>query len=985
MDRLKPKIQYNVIYIIGILLLLYVFGFFIIRKSEKKHLELIKQEQQAQYQEALENLLKINGLPYRNLVENVYSRWDEMCNYIHEPDESFTKEELDILVSKYNYDVYWVYNKEYKLVKMQNITGDPLMSEIPVPEDKRNALFDVDSKIHFFCMLKNGLLEIRGSTINNSSDEDRISQACGYFFLGRLWDEKFFWDLEKVSNGQLRLIYTSIPVSGKRKQDDSDISVIASLYSWNDKDIAKIEYTVREPLIDKFNSLTLSLFKLYLALGIAIIVIVFFLIYKWIYRPIKLISISLANNNYLPIDNLITADNEIGYLSGLIKKSIRQKYLLLKTIQRQEKTGRKLKISEERFRELINQLPDSIVVHQNGKIVYINEASCRKLGYKKDEIIDSSILRFVHWDDHPKVLKAMKRKLQGEKTEDYEISILDAKGEKHTVIVRSSIVTYMENPAILTVLIDITERKEFEEQLLESKAWLKDILDNLPYKAWLKDVNGKFVVVNKPFANYYGMEPDEFIGKTDYDICQEKIARQFEIEDQQVLESKRRMFYESESSTMTEGTWFETYKSPIFNTRGEIIGITGIARDITELKRKQFELIKAKENADSANLSKMQFISTMSHEMRSTLNAIIGLTNLLIEESPKPEQLDNLKTLSFSAEHLISLIGDILDLSKIEAGKVKFEKKEFNLREQVNNMVHTFNLKAEEKKLKLDTILDEDIPDILIGDPVRLNQILINLVGNAIKFTKKGKIAVIVNILKRYPYSLKLQFRVEDTGIGIPKEEMDKVFDPFVQANEDGDKVHSGTGLGLSITKKLIEMQNGTIQLESEIGKGSVFTFTLEFIIKEKEKKEEKKKEKEKKKVNKKETTRDSNLVNINKARVLLVEDNKINMIITCKYLKKWGVIVHEAENGIEALEKLKSNTYNVILMDLQMPEMDGFEATKYIRKNGNQKIKNIPIIALTASTLVEVRDQIIEAGMNDIITKPFNPVEINNKIAKYL
>ncbi|MBE9492106.1 MAG: PAS domain S-box protein, partial [Bacteroidetes bacterium] len=834
MDRLKPKIQYNVIYIIGILLLLYVFGFFIIRKSEKKHLELIKQEQQAQYQEALENLLKINGLPYRNLVENVYSRWDEMCNYIHEPDELFVKEELDILVSKYDYDVYWVYNKEFILVKMQNITGDPLMSEIPVPEDKRNALFDVDSKIHFFCMLKNGLLEIRGSTINNSSDEDRISQACGYFFLGRLWDEKFFWDLEKVSNGQLRLIYTSIPVSGKRKRDDSDISVIASLYSWNDKDIAKVEYTVREPLIDKFNSLTSSLFKLYIALGIAIIVIVFFLIYKWIYRPIKLISISLANNNYLPIDNLIAADNEIGYLSGLIKKSIRQKYLLLKTIQRQEKTGRKLKISEERFRELINQLPDSIVVHQNGKIVYVNEASCGKLGYTKDEIIDSSILRFIYRDDHPKVLKAMKRRLQGEKIEDYEISILDAKGEKHTVIVRSSIVIYMETPAILTVLIDITERKEFEEQLLESKAWLKDILDNLPYKAWLKDINGKFVVVNKPFANHYGMEPDEFIGKTDYDICQKEIARQFEIEDKQVLESKRRMFYESESSTTTEGVWFETYKSPIFNTRGEIIGITGIARDITELKRKQFELIKAKENADSANLTKMQFISTMSHEMRSTLNAIIGLTNLLIEENPKPEQLDNLKTLSFSAEHLISLIGDILDLSKIEAGKVKFEKKEFSLQEQVNNMVHTFNLKAEEKKLKLVTILDKDIPDILIGDPVRLNQILINLVGNAIKFTKKGKIAVIVNILKRCPYSLKLQFRVEDTGIGISKEKIEKVFDPFVQANEGVDKIQSGTGLGLSITKKLIEMQNGTIQLESEIGKGSVFTFTLEFLIKEK-------------------------------------------------------------------------------------------------------------------------------------------------------
>jgi signal transduction histidine kinase/CheY-like chemotaxis protein len=467
------------------------------------------------------------------------------------------------------------------------------------------------------------------------------------------------------------------------------------------------------------------------------------------------------------------------------------------------------------------------------------------------------------------------------------------------------------------------------------------------------------------------LTPDEIKGKTDFELCKPEIAMQYEELDQRVIESKKRIYFEVENPDDPGKKWMETFKFPIFNAKGEVIGITGISRDITELKNKQFELIRAKEDADAANLAKQQFLSMMSHEVRNQLNAIIGLSKILMEESPKPDQMEHLAPLNFSAEHLLDLINDMLDFSKIEAGKIDLVDSEFNIREMLVNLKNSFAIKANENGIALKSNLDKLLPDIIIGDSTRLSQILTNLVSNAIKFTTEGEVSINVKVLKALQNKIRIEFRVSDTGVGIPAEKQEEIFDPFVQTSHGASK--GGTGLGLAITRKLIELQKGEINLESTEGKGSDFIFRLEYKLPVKQK------------GTASEVHEGEALKDFKDIRILLVEDNHINKLIASRYLEKWGAHVDTADNGLLALEHLTKSTYDIILMDLQMPEMDGFEATKKIRNNGDFAIKDIPIIALTASALVEVREEVIEAGMNDFITKPFNPVELNNIIAKYL
>lgn len=396
----------------------------------------------------------------------------------------------------------------------------------------------------------------------------------------------------------------------------------------------------------------------------------------------------------------------------------------------------------------------------------------------------------------------------------------------------------------------------------------------------------------------------------------------------------------------------------------------GTVRDITELKNIQFQLEKAKQIAEQSSLDKSQFLSSMSHEIRTPLNAIIGLTHLLSEEDPKPEQIENLSTLSFSAQNLLVLINDILDFNKIEAGKIVFEKIDFNLENLLKKIKHGFQIAASENKNTITLRTDELIPKYIKGDPTRLSQILTNLVGNSVKFTQNGEINITTKLVEKTDKEAVIFFSVTDTGIGIPKEKQDFIFDRFTQATAETTRKYGGTGLGLAITKRLLEMQNSKIELESEVGKGTVFSFVIRFQYSDK-----------------KEDTANKPTQNsfepFEKQRILVVEDNLGNQLVAKKFLTKWGLTVTIAEDGLIALDKLNSEDFDLVLMDIQMPNMDGYEATKAIR--GIEKYKDLPIIALTASINSGVSQKALGAGMNDHVLKPFEPVQLYEKIAFWL
>jgi PAS domain S-box-containing protein len=381
-------------------------------------------------------------------------------------------------------------------------------------------------------------------------------------------------------------------------------------------------------------------------------------------------------------------------------------------------------------------------------------------------------------------------------------------------------------------------------------------------------------------------------------------------------------------------------------------------------------LITARQKAEEAAQNKQLFMSTMSHEIRTPLNEVIGITNLLLQGNPNAEQLDYLKTLKFSGNHLLSLVNDVLDYNKIESGKIVLEQTEFNLRDFLDELIRSYSFRSKAKNLSFIVNVSKNLPTEVIGDPVRLNQILSNLLSNALKFTHRGSITVSVTELKRTTAKSEIEFSVADTGIGISREKHSVIFESFTQAADHTTRQFGGTGLGLAICKKLVELQEGTIGLESEPGKGSTFRFTISLKLPETD-------------VIKTSDKSPENYLGLEGKRILVAEDNRINFFVANKFLIGWGTIVTHAENGQIALDLLEKQEFDLILMDLHMPVLDGFEAIKIIRKSDNPRIREIPIVALTAAAMSDNIDGLEELNINDYVLKPFKPHDLFERLYK--
>lgn len=401
----------------------------------------------------------------------------------------------------------------------------------------------------------------------------------------------------------------------------------------------------------------------------------------------------------------------------------------------------------------------------------------------------------------------------------------------------------------------------------------------------------------------------------------------------------------------------------------EPLKILGTIQDVSDQKEIEKELIKARDLAEESTRVKEQFLTNMSHEIRTPMNGIIGFAKILEDTNLDKEQKQSVNAIKRAGRNLMVIINDILDFSKIEADKMIFEELNFSLSKNIKGVMELFSPIATEKSIKLISNIDSQINDFLVGDPTRLSQILINLVGNALKFTDKGYVELNVSQVKETETETFLQFAIVDTGVGIPQDKINSIFESFNQASNETTRKFGGTGLGLTITRRLIELQGGSIKVESEIEKGSKFSFLIEF------------KKAQKGIVNsvklKKEKLSPDFLQDIN---ILLVEDNELNQLLAVKVFEKFDKTIDIADNGKIAIEKIEKNNYDIILMDIQMPEMDGIELTKYIRANFGTKSKT-PIIALTAHATVIEEKRCLDNGMNDYLSKPFDFNELLEKI----
>jgi PAS domain S-box-containing protein len=517
------------------------------------------------------------------------------------------------------------------------------------------------------------------------------------------------------------------------------------------------------------------------------------------------------------------------------------------------------------------------------------------------------------------------------------------------------------------IIIDITEKKKAEEEL----QILSLVASKTNTGVTITNEKGEITWVNEALEDLIGYPLGELTGKMLGDLLSSKETDQKIIADARKKAANKQAYIIEVLANKKDGTpiWLSVANTPILNVQGQVERQVELIYDITQRKQIEKEMLESREQAVQLSEAKEMFLSVMSHEIRTPLNAVIGMTHLLLDNNPKPSQIDDLNILKFSGENLLHIINDILDFTKIETGNLELEASPFDLHTLCVDITNSLQVSAGKNGNQLVLIYDDQIPEQLLGDKTRLYQVIVNLLGNALKFTDKGRVELMVKLTSEHDNEAEIYFEIKDTGIGIPKDKQSYIFETFTQARTDISRKYGGTGLGLAITKRLLKLYNSEIKVESTEGKGTTFSFKIRF-------------------------NRLSTALKLAPAqsiphlfsgkRILVVDDNEVNILIAKRFLSKWGLIIDFASNGEEAINKIVNNVYDLVFMDIRMPGIDGFDATKIIREIPGEYYKKLPVIALTASTLHNENMKFKESGMDGHILKPFNPEEIKAVLASY-
>ncbi len=632
------------------------------------------------------------------------------------------------------------------------------------------------------------------------------------------------------------------------------------------------------------------------------------------------------------------------------------------------------------FNQYFRETKDLIcLANSDGCFIKINEAFTKSLGYTEEELLSKKFINFIHPEDLEKTKKELDNNInKGENTINFSNRYIKKDGgiinlNWHAIINK-------DTQTIFGIARDVTIVELTKEKLILSQRLLNEAQKMAKIGSFEFDLHTQDIIWSEELYNIFEIDLKE--KEHLYELYLNRISPEYlDILNHKLQEAiTEKKTYEIEHTIILDNgskKWILGYGEPVVNNNNEVIKIRGIAKDISA--QKEFEnTLKAKEYAEATSKAKTDFLANMSHEIRTPLNGIIGFTDLLIKTKLNKSQEVYMQNINQSANLLLEIINDILEFSKVESGKLELSFEPISLSDLTNQIISLFTIHASVKNIALKLEYDPNIPNIIEADALRLKQILVNLLNNALKFTSFGEVVLkveLINLNKNECATIK--FSVIDTGIGIKKENLAKIFNSFVQEDASTTKKFGGTGLGLAIVNKILFYCKSEINVNSVVGEGSNFNFTIIFKIPNKNILEANNQKIEEEKV--------SIQQNLKKVKILLVEDNTLNIILANKILKKIfpNSAILKAENGEIALKILDKNKVDIILLDIQMPVKNGYETAVEVRIN--EKTKEIPIIALTAGIMENEKQKCLAVGMNDYISKPYKLLELQNTINKYV
>ena len=697
-------------------------------------------------------------------------------------------------------------------------------------------------------------------------------------------------------------------------------------------------------------------------------------------------SVRAAVAKLLPADEEappILAEDDVEGLSALLPRLVRAQEKRRDDDRRMAET---IARSEQRYRTLVHGLKEVVFkLDAAGCWTFLNPAWTDITGFDVDASLGRSFLDFLHRDDverarvhfHDVLVQAAGAGgWRARDPGDYEVRFRTRDGSIRwvDVHVRNELDEQGNTIALNGTLADITEQHQAAEKIRDSLQFVDALFDAIPIPISLKDTGGRFLRINTAFRHFYELEAEDTLGRTVAELFDLKEDSVHLASERRVIESGLIQTYETGFPDGRRQADHLVSKAALLAADGSVRGVIATTVDISAQKAAMRAMVQAKDAAESASRAKSDFLANMSHEIRTPMNSVIGMAHLALGTELDARQRDYLLKILISGEHLLGLINDILDFSKIEAGKLTLEAAEFDLGTVLDGVLAQVMEKAAAKGVALSGELEAAVPRRLRGDALRLSQVLLNLAGNAVKFTACGAVSVHASLVEEDAAACRLHFEVCDSGIGLSAAEIAGLFQPFHQADTSTTREFGGTGLGLAISKRLVEQMGGDIGVDSKPGQGSRFWFVVRM---------DKELAPARPSVPDGAAPQRAQAPALAGAAILLVEDNLFNQQVGAEYLRVAGVRVQIAANGVEALAMLASTPFDGVLMDVQMPLMDGLEATRRIR--ADPALAHLPVVAMTANASAQDRERCLAAGMNEFITKPVSPDKLYRTLAAVL